>query len=543
MSGVQTPAVAAATEWGRGALPRTALFFVGYVALAWISFVYPMRGVNITPWNPQAALAVALLFVHPGTWPVVWAAVACGEAIVGTERIPFAALVVSTGALAAGYGVIAAGMRRWLRPDLQVIGRRTAVMFLALAGGGALIASILRAVALWAMGVVPVDRVPAVVHRASIGDGVGLIVMLPVLLVLSSARHRALTHSMLRSGEAWLIALVTAVAMLGVFQQAPPEQFKLFYLLFVPVVWAATRFGAVGAVWAAALVQGLLIIALQSGQYLPLTVFEFQLLVAALTSVGVLLGAIVDERQAAEEALRASLRLAAAGDMAAALAHELNQPLTAMATYARASQILARRLEGQDPGAHAMLDVADKLAAEAARAGEVVNRLRRFFRERSTELQVTQLPDLLAEAVDAQAQRAQELRVRLALADHEAVPPVWVDRVQVAVVLRNLLANAIEAAADPQRPPQAPRQVDLHVRQQGDEVLVTLLDSGGGLTREQAQHIFESPTSSKPGGMGIGLAISRAIVEAHGGRLWAEAGPQGAFHFTLPIGTGTAHDD
>lgn len=543
MSGVQPPAVAPQTEWAPVALLRTALFFGGYVALAWISFVYPMRGLNITPWNPHAALAVALLFVHPGAWPVVWAAVACGEAFVGPGRMQFPALVVTTGVLTAGYSLIAASMHRWLRADLQVIGRRPALVFLALAGVGALIASAMRAGALWAMGVVSMERVPAVLHRASIGDGVGLIVTLPLLLVLSSARHRALTRSMLRSYESWLIAIVIGVAILAVFKQAPQEQFKHFYLLFVPVVWASTRFGAVGAVWAAALVQGLLIMAVQSGQYLPLTVFEFQLLVAALTSVGILLGAIVDDRQASEEALRASLRLAAAGDMAAALAHELNQPLTAMATYARASQMLARRLGTQDPDTRRMLDVADKLAAEAARAGEVVNRLRRFFRERSTELQITQLPDLLTEAVDAQAERAQELRVRLALGGHEPIPPIWVDRVQIAVVLRNLLANAIEAASDPARPSAAPRQVDLHVRQQGEEVLVSLLDSGSGLTREQARDIFDTPASSKPGGMGIGLAISRAIVEAHGGRLWAEAGAKGTFHFTLPIGTGAPNDD
>lgn len=543
MSRVQPSAVAAATERGLSAFPRTVLFFAGYVALAWISFVYPMRGLNITPWNPHAALAVALLFVHPGAWPVVWAAVACGEAFVGPGRMPLAALVVSTGALTAGYAIIAAGLRRWLSADLQVIGRRPAILFLALAGAGALIASMLRAGALWAMGVVALDRVPTVVHRASIGDGVGLIVTLPVLLVLASARHRALTRAMFRSLESWVIAVVIGVAILGVFQQAPQDQFKLFYLLFVPVVWAATRFGAVGAVWAAALVQGLLIVAVQSGQYLPLTVFEFQLLVAALTSVGVLLGAIVDERQAAEEALRASLRLAAAGDMAAALAHELNQPLTAMATYARASQVLARRSTVQDADAHKMLEVADKLAAEAARAGEVVNRLRRFFRERSTELQATELPGLLVEAVAAQAQRARELRVQVAFGDHEAIPPLWIDRVQIAVVLRNLLANAIEAASDPQRPPDAPRQVALRLQQKDDEVLVSLQDSGAGLTREQARDIFDAPASSKPGGMGIGLAISRAIIEAHGGRLWAEAGAQGTFHFTLPIGTGAAHDD
>ncbi len=543
MSDVQPTAVASATEWGLGAVPKTMLFFVGYVALAWISFVYPMRGLNITPWNPHAALAVAMLFVHRGAWPMVWAAVACSEAFIGTGRMPYAALVVSTGALTAGYAVIAAGMRRWLRADLQVTGRRLAIVFLALAVAGALIASALRAGALWAMGVVPFDRVPAVVHRASIGDGVGLIVTLPVLLVLASPRHRALTGSMLRSYESWVIALVIGVAIVGVFQQAPQEQFKLFYLLFVPVVWASTRFGAVGAIWAAALIQGLLIVAVESGQYLPLTIFEFQLLVAALTSVGVLLGAIVDERQAAEEALRASLRLAAAGDMAAALAHELNQPLTALATYARACQMLARRQDGQGGDTQRMLEVADKLAAEAARAGEVVNRLRRFFRDRSTQLQVTQLSDLLAESVDSQAQRAQGLRVHLSLADHAELPPIWVDRVQIAVVLRNLIANAIEAASDARRPQDAARRVELRVRRQDAELLVSLLDSGEGLGREQARDIFETPASSKPGGMGIGLAISRAIIEAHGGRLWAEAGAQGTFHLTLPIGTGAAHDD
>lgn len=542
MKGVHPPAGASAGQPSLQALPATALFFAGYIALAWVSYVYPMRGLNITPWNPQTALAVALLFVHRATWPVVWAAAACAEAFIGTERMPFAALVISTGALTAGYAAIAAALRRWLGTDLPVIGRRSALVFLALAGAGALIASSLRALSLWAAGTIAFERVPAVVHRASIGDGVGLIVTLPVLLVLASARHRGLTRSMLRNRESWAIALATLLAIVAVFQQDPQQQFKLFYLLFVPVVWAATRFGAVGAVWTAALVQALLIGVLQTGQYLPLTVFEFQVLVAALTCTGILLGAIVDEKEAAEEALRASLRLAAAGDMAAALAHELNQPLTAISTYARAAQILAGRLGEQDAAARGMLDVAHKLATEAARAGDVVNRLRRFFRERSTDLQQTHLSDLLADAVQAQAQRACELRVELSVAEAEPLPALWVDRVQIAVVLRNLLANAIEAASDVQRPRDAPRRVALSAQRRGDEALVSLLDTGAGLSPEQARGIFEAPVSSKPGGMGIGLAISRAIVEAHGGRLWAEPGPHGILHFTLPIGTGTTHD-
>lgn len=520
---------------------RALAFLVAYLALAWVSFLYPMRGSNITPWNPQAALAVGFLLLHPAAWPVAWIAVGCGEAFVGTEPMRTAAIIVASGALTAGYAVTASGLRRWVGADPRTIGRRSAVVFLAVAAGGALISSTLRASALWAVGAVPFERVPAVVHRASIGDGVGFIVTLPVLFVLASDRYRTATRTMLRSAEWWLIAAVTVIGIVGVFQQGPGEQFKFFYFLFVPVVWASIRFGAVGAVWSAALVQGLLIVAVQTGQYQPLTVFELQVLMATLSSTGILLGAIVDERVAAEEALRASLRLAAAADMAAALAHELNQPLTAISTYAQASQLLAQRLASDDPAAQSLREVSAKLSGEAARAGEVVNRLRRFFRERSTDLQPTDLADLVRDALRSQAQRAEELHVTLLAPEADGLPAAWVDRVQIAVVLRNLLANAMEAASDARLPADAQRTVRIRAEQQAGEILVTILDSGAGLTSEEARAIFETRGSAKPGGMGIGLAISRAILEAHGGRLWAEPGPGGTFRFTLPIGTGAIH--
>src|SRR4029079_12514120 len=111
----------------------------------------------------------------------------------------------------------------------------------------------------------------------------------------ASRERTAATRTMLRAGETWLIALVAALAMLIVFAQPTEEQFKFFYLLFLPVVWAAARFGAIGAVGSAALVQMLLMLAVQTATYQPLTVFELQVLMAALTSTGVLLGATVDE--------------------------------------------------------------------------------------------------------------------------------------------------------------------------------------------------------------------------------------------------------
>jgi two-component system sensor kinase FixL len=524
-------------------LSRGVLFLLGYLVLAWISDDHPMGSLNITPWNPQAALAVGLLVVHPGSWPVVWAAVASGEAFIGGDRMPYGALLASTAALTAGYAITAAALRRGLGGERSAIGRRAAIIFLAIAAVGSVISSSLRAVALWAMDMVSLSQLAAAVHRGAIGDGVGLVVTLPVLVVLSSARHRATTGVMLRTPEWWLIAIITAAAVVAVFQQVPQDQFKWFYVLFLPVVWAATRFGAVGAVWSAALVQVLLILEVQTGQYQPQTVFELQALMAALTCTGILLGTIVDERLAAEEALRSSLRLAAAGDMAAALAHELNQPLTALSTYARASQMLARRLPDTDPTARGILDVTDKLAGEAARAGDIVNRLRRFFRERSTELQAGDLRLVLAEAVASQARRAEELRVRLALREPPELPPVWIDRVQIAVVLRNLVSNAIEAAADRSTSNDGTASVLVSASVQDDTVLVSVTDSGTGLSAERVRSVFDTPASSKPGGMGVGLSISRAIVEAHGGRLWGEPGAGGTFRFTLPTGPGDAHDE
>ncbi|HET8745439.1 MAG TPA: ATP-binding protein [Ramlibacter sp.] len=522
---------------------RMTLYLAAYLGLAWISFIYPARGLNITPWNPQAALAVGLLLWQPRSWWLVWVAVVSGEALVGTEPIPWPALVLASGAVTAGYAATAAALRRWMGPTLPIVTRRDVALFLVIVVCGALFGAVLRAGALWAMGVVELARVPAVIHRSSIGDSVGLIVTLPVLWVLASGERTAASRTLLRSREAWLIGLVTLVAMVAVFAQPTEEQFKFFYVLFVPVVWAAARFGAIGAVWSAALVQMLLMLAVQTAQYQPLTVFELQVLMAALTSTGVLLGATVDEREQAQQALRASLRLAAAGDMAAALAHELNQPLTAMSTYARASQLIARRLdhaprEAVDP----LLEVTDKLADEATRAGEVVNRLRKFFRERSTELQPTDLATLLAEAERSQASRAEGLGVRLEWSCDPQLAPVWLDPVQIGVVLRNLLANAIDAASEARAAAAAGRSVAVHATREGNEVVVSVTDSAAGLTSEEVDRVFESRRSEKPGGMGIGLAISRSIVEAHGGRLWAEAGPGGKFHFSLPAGTGPQHE-
>jgi signal transduction histidine kinase len=543
---VDNPAMSAVSP----RLARPAWSFVGlspaigagylllYLALDWISFIHPMRGLNITPWNPQSALAVALLLWRPRAWWLVWIALAGGDVLVRGMPPSWPAELLSSAVLTVGYAATAAALAHWLGPSPRVATRKDFLLFALIIGLGALLNAVLYVCVLSAFGIPPPDRVIAAVIRGWIGDAVGFLVTLPLLLTLGSGERRRQTGVMLGSVEWWLVALVAAASAYAVFARSAEEQFKYFYLLFLPVVWGAARFGVIGAVSSAALVQVLLIVAVQADR--PLTVFELQVLMAALAATGLLLGTTVDEREEAAQALRASLQLAAAGDMAAALAHELNQPLTALSTYARASQLLAGRLGSESQSvAHPLVDVTGKLVTEANRASEVVMRLRDFFRERSTELQPTEIAPLLDEVLRSQSAHAESLKVRLEWTCDPGVPPIWLDRVQIAVVLRNLVENAVDAALQAST---GDAWVAVHAQADGGHLTIAVRDSGPGVAAGDVLRVFESRLSSKPGGMGIGLGISRAIVQAHGGRLWAEPGPGGRFYFSLPVASVQANE-
>jgi two-component system sensor kinase FixL len=502
-------------------------FVVMFMLLDWISFVHPMRGTHITAWNPQAALAIALLTRYPSSWWLVGPVLAAAAASRGLPEPGWPAAVaalVST----IGFAATAAALRRALGPQT----RNAYLAFLAIAALGSALQSALYVGTLAVTGFEVSDRVPGAFLRRWVGDAVSMIVSLPVIFVLADRSRRTQTLAMLRSVEWWLVAAAAMAASYAVFGAPAEDQFKFFYLLFLPVAWGATRFGNVGAVWSAALVQALLFTAVQADSYRPLTVFELHMLMTALGATGLLLGATVEERQRAEEALRASLHAAAAADMAAALAHELNQPLTALRTYARAAQLMAQQPPDPGGGAPPLVDVTDKLVAEVARAGAVMKRLREFFRHRSTELQPVALQAVIDEVVQAQAAHADAAGVTLRIDCPPGLPPVWIDAVQIGVVLRNLVSNAIEAAAAATGPASL---VSVQAEAQGRQLVVKVHDSGPGIAADELGELFESRPSAKPGGMGIGLVISRSIIEAHQGRLWAEAGPGGKFSFSIPL--------
>jgi two-component system sensor kinase FixL len=233
---------------------------------------------------------------------------------------------------------------------------------------------------------------------------------------------------------------------------------------------------------------------------------------------------VVRRRADAQVRFAQAARLNDMGELAVVLAHELNQPLTAIASYAAAG---LRRTEADAELAELLRKVAD----QAARAAEIVSRIRDGTHRAPTSVGPQALPELVAEAIDlAMADIARE-SVVLHYAFDEGARSVLADRVQIQQVIVNLVRNALEAMA------QSPwRELRVGAEAEGpDHVRLHVIDNGPGLAAHLVDRLFQPFVTDKASGMGVGLAISRGIVEAHGGRLWAEraSGGGAAFYFTL----------
>jgi two-component system sensor kinase FixL len=228
-----------------------------------------------------------------------------------------------------------------------------------------------------------------------------------------------------------------------------------------------------------------------------------------------------------EQVLHAS-RVSAMGEMGAGLAHELNQPLTAVANYMEGVRDL---LEKPDPEDLPMIrEALSDAAGEAMRAGNIVRRLREFVARGEVDKTIENLPPLIDEAAKLGLIGAAQKGVDTVF-DLADTSPVLVDKVQIQQVLINLLRNAIDAMAHCDE-----RSLFIATRQEAAGVVrVTVSDTGPGLAPEIAENLFQAFNSTKSEGMGLGLSICRTIVEANGGRIWMEPRTGGgtSFHFTL----------
>jgi signal transduction histidine kinase len=506
-----------------------AAFIGGYVFLDWASYIHPLYGLNITPWNPALALGLVLIlrFGLPAAVPL-FIAILVGEGMV-RGLSPW--LPVTAGLsllLTIGYSAVGMWLRHQFRDGTIFNERRGLLIWCGIVFVGTLVTSLAFVSSAVLAGLVPASGWRDALIRFWIGDGVGILVSMPLFWMFAEPRGRMLLRTAMLRWEALGYAGLTLLALWIAFGIGAEAQFKYFYVLFLPVVWAASRQGLAGAVVGAAMVQIGIVVAVQLLDLPAVTIIEIQMLALFLALVGFLVGVVVDEHRRISLELRHTLRLAAAGEMAGALAHELNQPLTAISAYGNACQQL---LEQGDEG-NRLRETIGRMVTESVRAGDVVRRLRDFFRTGATQLERLPVTDLMVAAATPFHDRARREDVLFATPAAPAAT-LLADRTQLEIVLRNLLSNAFDAVCQQHA---GKRWVLLAAENEpGNRLCIKIEDSGPGVTGHDSERIFEPFHSDKSSGLGLGLAISRAIVEAHGGTLWVETADHGVFKLILPL--------
>ena len=624
-----------------------ALYLLAYWGLDAVSSIFPVKTLNITPWNPPVAASLVLILLEGGIWaPMLFVGAVTSNFIVRHVGVPLLPTITADFAEAVIYGFAAWAMKSQLRIDVHFRSLRDVLVFIGVTVSASGFMAIVYVSIFSLSGLIEHRNVLSLVIEYWIGDMIGLTVVVPAFLV---HRHHLVATTWFKGLLSWEVLAQIGSVVLSLwimFFWQDPIVGPLFYPLFIPLVWVAARHGLPGITLVLLLMQVGLMGTVEMLGITVLVATKLQYLMLALSWTGLLLGAVVSERERAQESvargearLRSIIELAPDGiiitdeagnvevanrlfesiygasqqaiaghrvdsliplpagignqeivlrradgrtipaevstanvliggrntsvitvrdvsarkeaearvrqhreaveqafrgnlteGLAAALAHELNQPLSAIASYTGAAQrILAATA---DVPLRAMEQLA-KVAAQAKRAGDIIRRLRDFFRGETldmTSLPVTVLVrDVLVLVADEIARVG--ATVEIDVPDKLAVSA---DRMQIEQVLINLIRNSLEALAET---PRKSREIRISGMLVDDGfVELAISDTGSGFAPHVAERLFEPFVTASSAGMGLGLTISRSIVQAHGGKLWAEPhSPTGAvLRFTLP---------
>jgi len=606
-----------------------ATFLASYVALDWVSYVQPVLHLGITPWNPQAGLLVAFLAVRGRRWlPIAACAPLLAEVIVRNSPAAMPVLVLGSLWIGACYTLLAEGMNR-LGGDDSYRSVRAAG---SLAAGAAVTSLFVAAgyVLIFVMAGALTDRsFVGSVAKYWVGDLNGILLVTPLLLSLPAWRV-AWPGVRARIGECAGQAAALLLTVWLIFALSDAGQVRFVYLLFIPVIWIALRWGATGATLGLLLAQIALIVAVH-GVAPAVPLVDLQFLMVTLALAGLMLGATVMERAealrrvaereaevqallatapdamitgepdgtlrganraaralfglSAERSLasvridqilpriaietaegRATLRglkvdgqefpadvawvrlespgprgwvavirdatdrvdaeasvrerdskfakamhFAVAGELASALAHEMNQPITAMTSYLRAAQLICA---APVHDAERLRDTLAKSTQEANRAAAILRRLRDFYAGKAAESAEVSVASLLERLRIQFAARCRAAAIQLDIAIEPNLPTLRADGMAVEMALQNLISNAIEALSSN---PIGMRRLNVRAAGEPGMVRLSVEDSGSGVPADVLPQLFEPLNTSKADGMGLGLAISRSLLRMSGG--------------------------
>jgi two-component system sensor kinase FixL len=530
--GIRPPiTVAAATPISPMRLRRHIIivlaYLAGYMLLDWISYVHPFAGFGITPWNPPTGLSIATILLFGARFlPWLFVAPVLADAVVRDFPLSLLGEFGASLIIGGGYSIAALVLRSpriGFDPTLST--RRSLLSLLTIATAGAAIVASAYVMMLVILGNISASDYWSAMARFWIGDVIGIAIFTPFLLTALTRRW------VLRpTWELAALLLLVVSALWLVFGFADAFRFQLFYLFFLPIIWTAVRFGLEGVTCGLLVIQIGLIITIHFAGQTSADATSYQALMIVLTFTGLAVGVLISEQQRIQqqlrlnqEALSRALRLSTMGEFAAALAHEINQPLTAIANYTR----LAKSAESTEAAAEAW----DRVIAQVDRTAEVVRRLREFIHRGSSETGPVAVSALLNEALSCLPELDQhDLALRLQVA--RELPLVSADMLQISQVLVNLLRNSAEALSDAGR---YDGKIIIEADRDGaDGVVIRVRDNGPGFDPDLLDRASSPFTTTKNDGLGLGLSLVRSIIEAHGGRLSIESSASGAtVSFTL----------
>jgi len=526
-----------------------AMCLAAYVILAWVSFIHVHKGLPVTPWDPGLGVVFALMVLAgPRAGLVLLAGVIIAEVLVLQNEVDWP-VVIGIGAITSlSYTSVTVFARLHLQIDVGLFHLRDVLLLLVVGLAGAVIDTVLLTVFLFAVGQLNVRDVVQVFSPLLIGDMIGIAVVTPLLLRFVFRQRSVGLHQLLSiAPEGALYLVVIGAALWAIISSENLYGFRLFYLLFMPVVIAAVRHGLDGACFSLAATQFGLIGLLHLSGYNAAEFTEFQVLMLVLTVTGLIVGVVVSERENSDRLARDAqarlmerqagaahaARLNLVSGMASALAHEINQPLTAARALARSVQHLLGT-----PGAD-LTRAGNNLTALLAHidhAGAIVRRMRDFIRRGGPHVSTIDTRKMLEQALTLAFAEASAKHVRLDLDAPDSLPVIHGDRVQLEQVVLNLVHNAVEAIVGTGRSEGHIRVVARH-HTAPPRVEIGVLDNGPGVEDQLAVRLFDPLATSKQDGLGLGLSISASIVEAHGGRVWLHCREAGAteFRFSVPL--------
>ena len=526
------------------------LYLLAYLALDFFSYIRWFGDSGLAPWNPAIGMTLALLIRRGwvyGLW--LFPAATCSEAFVRHEIDGWVALIAVAGSITALYMAATAILLRILRVDpcLERLRDLLSLLITALAATAAV--TFAEVGVLLFSGQLGADDLWPSVFRIWVGDMIGIAVITPLILRLMSSlgadrdpERKGVPAEGVFIGIAILIGACTWI----VFGLDSTDEFKWFYLFFVPVVAAALRYGLTGACLALAIAQIAVILIMQWKNYPATSLTEFQLLMLVLTMTGLLAGVVVSERFRAEAAFRRSemrlrekqaelvhvSRLKLLGEMGAAVAHELGQPITAARAYVRAGERLAA---GAGEAVVPATDALRQAIIQLDLAGSILGRIRGLLSKGTQRSEIVDLRVAIEEAVALARFEATRAGVTIATDFGAAPASVTADQTQVEQVLLNLFRNSFDALAGTDG---SERRIVVRIETMAHtgEIQVSVRDNGPGISPDIAESLFKPFNSTKPEGLGLGLTISRSLMETWGGRLWlAETGAAGTeFRMSWP---------